>query len=359
VQLSAARRRQKWVVPARQTINVIVPDYHLGLRQSGRIVAEVLRGAGFAVDLIHGDYHDDSGNLREKKSRLMRLGRIWSRPPLLRQFMRHDANIFLERIHPEWFGLAHRQILIPNQEWFPGDKVPLLPEIDLVVCKSRHAEEIFSKIGCRTAFSSFTSPDCRRPHPEPKRREFLLLGGIWPAVSDRVIRLWNRHPEWPALTVAGQNTSERLHPPNVRLIKKYLPPEEKIVLQNTHLFHIAVTAAEGFGHKLNEAMSCGGLVIATDGAPMNELVQPDRGFLVRCERTTPKNLGTEFHYSEEELERAIGKCLRLASDEIERLAANARNWFEQNDRFFRNALPAILQNPVTGCISTGPSISAT
>ncbi len=321
---------------ARPTVNVITPHYAFGLAHSGRIVASTLRDAGFRTRFLHFD----DGRISRVRQRL-------HRSPL-RRFLRRDVNIFMEQLSPRFFDMARFQLLIPNQEWMRDDQIPFLREVDLVVCKSRHAEEIFSGLGLRTAFSSFTSRDRRLPGGGPKRREFFLMLGNRPLIAGRVIGIWARHPEWPRLTVSSLKAPEGVDLPNVRVIRDFLPEDEIVRLQNAHLFHLCITAAEGFGHKLNEAMACGAVAITTDGPPMNELIRPERGLLVKWTHTTPKSLGADYHFDETHLEQTIEQCLRLTPAEINTITANARRWFEENDRFFRGAFPQIVRNVSQG-----------
>src|SRR5690606_41449307 len=51
-----------------------------------------------------------------------------------------------------------------------------LPAIDVMLCKTRHAHEIFSRLGCDARFIGFTSEDRCDP-AVPRRREFLHLAG--------------------------------------------------------------------------------------------------------------------------------------------------------------------------------------
>jgi glycosyltransferase involved in cell wall biosynthesis len=240
------------------------------------------------------------------------------------------------------FPAARRQVLIPNQEWFLSRWEKHLRRFDAVICKTRAAEEIFSRLGCRTSFSSFTSQDRRDPNGGPKRREFLAVLGKRAGIAERLLPLWARHPEWPRLTIVGDRILATTDLPNVRLIRDYVPEDEIARMQNEHLFHLAVTAAEGFGHKHNEGLSCGAVVITTDAPPMNEIVGPDRGLLVKWNRSNPKALGTEYYFDESDLEQTVERCLKLNTDEIEAFSRRARAWFEDNDRFFREALPKIL-----------------
>src|ERR1700677_1274761 len=72
---------------------------------------------------------------------------------------RFDVNIFLAPIFPEWLPMARKNILIPNAEGFAGHLHKYLPRIDLVLAKTRLTKQVFTKLGCRTEFTSFTSED--------------------------------------------------------------------------------------------------------------------------------------------------------------------------------------------------------
>ena len=90
-----------------------------------------------------------------------------------------------------------------------------------------------------------------------------------------------RWREWSQRHERRQQFTER----NINYFAKYVDDDELRLVQNRHGVHLCPSEAEGFGHTLVEAMSCGAVVITTDGPPMNEMVTPDRGALVRYGRT--------------------------------------------------------------------------
>jgi hypothetical protein len=83
-------------------------------------------------------------------------------------------------------------------------------------------------------------------------------------------------------------------------------------------------------------MSCGAVVITTDGAPMNELVTAERGVLVRAARTEPMALATRYFVDPVDLERQVGRVLAMSADERRALGNRARQWYEtERERFAR------------------------
>jgi hypothetical protein len=312
---------------ASPSVNVISKDYAYGLRHSRALITAALESTGLRVRTLGAE---------DWRTRIGRRFHCRSRS--------RDFNVFLEEFYPTLYPMARRQILIPNQEWFPEHQVEHLKKADLVICKTRHAQQIFIDLGASTSYSSFTSRDRRQTARRPMQREFLCLSGNQVSVDGNlVLTLWARHPEWPRLTITSDGSLPRVSSPNVRQIGGFLTDDAIGRLQNEHLFHLCVSRAEGFGHKLNEGMSCGAIVIATDGPPMNELITPERGMLVRFARSEPLGLGTAFDFDEVDLEATVEKCLRLSTAEIERMSQRARSWYDENDRFFRATFPQILR----------------
>ena len=120
----------------------------------------------------------------------------------------------------------------------------------------------------------------------------------------------------------------------------YLDGAELARLQNAHRFHLCPSEAEGFGHYLVEALGVGAVVLATDAAPMNELVTPERGLLVPWTRSDRRGL-VDFHFVDAAgIEAAVERALALTADECERIGQAAREFFLDNDRRFRANLLA-------------------
>jgi glycosyltransferase involved in cell wall biosynthesis len=263
--------------------------------------------------------------------------------PLRRFYGRRRAEeciIFLERVTARWLRQAGRYVLIPNQERYPERLAPLLQRIDHIFCKSRHAQEIFAARHPSVHYLGFTSIDRALPHSQPDyTRFFHLAGGSSVKGTPTLLEVWARHPEWPVLTVVWhRREAPRTVPSNVNLITRYLPDAELQALQNACGIHLCPSLSEGWGHYIVEGMSCRAVVVATDGPPMNELVQPERGVLVPYSRSEPRKLGFDFHVDQAALERAISGLISLPLAAKENLGSAARQWFEENDRGFHRRL---------------------
>ena len=214
-----------------KNINIIARSNGVGLDSDVSLLSKALESAGYTVTFSH----------------------CRSRSWLKKWFCRapqYDANIFLERVFPVWFGAAKKNLLIPNQERFPERNVKRLEQIDHVLCKSRHAEQLFPALGASTKFISFTSKDIHLNDEIPNYRIFFHLAGRSTLKgTETILKLWEKHPEWPTLTILQhKDNAPETVPSNVRLIAEHLPFSELIKLANKHGIHLCPSLSEGWGH---------------------------------------------------------------------------------------------------------------
>ena len=314
-------------------VRVICRDNGVGLSRDLRLVAGTLRDTGRVVATVaYG------GGRLGNRMRELELGadRILRGPA--------PIQIFIERIYPRCLSAGRRNMLIPNPEWFLPEWQQWLPRFERVLCKTRHAMGIFANLGCATRYIGFTSLD-RLDSSVPRERSFFHLAGGSRAKGTQVLLdAWRRHPEWPRLTVV-QCAKGAIKGPlagNVEYLIGRMHDTALRRLQNMHAFHVCTSEVEGFGHSLMEAMSTGAVVIATDGAPMNELVRPDRGLLVRPARTETLNLAPRYLVDVAGIEAAVEQALALGDERLSTMSAAARQYYVQSDAGFRERLVAAL-----------------
>lgn len=309
------------------SINIVARTNGVGLDRDVDLIHHALSQNGFDVTISH-----------------CRGISPWAR--FLPGKRRFDANLFLERVFPRWFGSASHNLLIPNQERFPKRHLHHLKQIDQVLCKSRHAETIFSELDQATQYIGFTSSDLLDPSITPDYRSFFHLAGRSTLKgTETILELWQRHPEWPQLTlVQSKQNAPASVPDNVHLISEYIPHEEIRALLNQHGIHLCTSLSEGWGHYIVEAMSCQALVITTDAPPMNELITPERGIPVPYHRSEPRHLGTNYHVDRDQLEQQIQQVLSMPPETIAAYGQRARQWFDSNNQAFNRRLPSALRN---------------
>lgn len=304
--------------------NIIARTNGVGLDQDVDIVHNTLTNAGHQVTISH-----------------CRSIKPWSK--FLPAKPIFDANIFLERIFTRWIGTATKNYLIPNQERFPTRQIPHLKHIHKTLCKSKHAREIFST-HATAEYTGFTSNDRSLPNTEPDYQTYLHLAGRSTLKgTDTLIEVWKKHPDWPTLTIIQhQDNAPTQVPSNINLITTYLPEPELKKHLNTHGIHLCPSLSEGWGHYIVEAMSCAAVVLTTDAPPMNELVTPQRGILVPHHKTEPRHLGTNFHIDPTHLETSLTALIQAPHETKQKLATNARQWFQQNNESFPDRLLTAL-----------------
>lgn len=326
------------------TINLIARDNGFGLSRDLRLLQAALTGAGHEVSI--------SAVRRGKLRRLGYAARVNARGALRRLRGRPPAafgvNLMLEHVRAEFFPQARANVLLPNPEWFlPADRAAL-PGIDCVFAKTIYTQSIFSGLGCRVAFTGFTSED-RLDASVPRERSFFHLAGrSGTKNTEPLLALWLKHPHWPRLTVVQDRHMAHtpVTAPNIDHRIGHLSDGELRRLQNSHRFHLCPSQTEGFGHYLIEALSVGAATLTLDAAPMNELVTAERGVLVPVARTGTQYLATTNFFDDTPMQAAIERLIGMSDAECERLGAAARAWFIDNDRAF----PGRLDEAIRGLV---------
>jgi glycosyltransferase involved in cell wall biosynthesis len=311
-----------------RSVHLITDDNGRGLSRNLALLRPLLEGAGWRVTVT------GVPRLSPLRRAALAARAAFSGP-------RHDVNLFMEHVVPGWLPHARRNLLLPNQEWLREKALKHLDRFDLVLCQTRYAEGVFKTLGCRTSFVSFTSFDRRLPGAAPDARRFLHLSGHAQRGTAALIETWATHPGWPTLEIVQREPHAGPLPPNVR-VHVNLSDAALRDLQNACGNHVQPSRAEGFGHSIVEGMSCGAVVVTTDGPPMNEVVTAERGLLAAWKSSEPMRLGTAFDVDPAALAVCVERALAMDAGERTRSGAAARAWFEDNDRFFRARLLAEL-----------------
>jgi mannosyltransferase len=245
----------------------------------------------------------------------------------------HHARtiIHLERVHPGWITAGERNLLVPNQERFPRRQIGRLDRIDLILAKTHHAAEIFAALGRPTEYLGFTSQD-RHDEDVPKdwATFFHLAGGSTLKGTEGIVALWQAHPEWPRLVLVQKaDNAPKTVGANVLLLSGYLSAAELRRQQNACGIHLCPSRSEGWGHHLVEGLSVGAVLVTTDGAPMNEFVDPGCGILVPVAFSEPRHLGTCHYVDTAALERTI-EALRVMPESAKAaMGAAARRRYDE------------------------------
>ena len=167
---------------------------------------------------------------------------------------------------------------------------------------------------------------------------------------------WLDNPEFPRLTVVGdlsmslEEYARVLDAGNIELVPPPVTqPRQDTEFRNISMaqlhrlqasagVHLCPSEREGFGHYINEARAVSALVLTSDHPPMNELVTPASGVLVRGRTMSHKHtvLAPFGRLSMKLRKRSIcsgvERILRLSTEQRLRKGALARRAFVSDRR---------------------------
>ena len=326
-----------------------------GLTKDAQLLAAILGDQGMVVE-IHEVNHVSVNpkGLYEKASRwLYRRGwlRVEAWLTRIEQWLIHeDANppvdiaIHLERIFRQKLGTATTHIFIPNQEWFPPEQRRLLNLIDVIACKSQHGLAVFKQLlpvhpAIHHIGFSTLAPSVAWQEPS---YQCLHIAGQSPLKGTQaVVAVWQRHPEWPVLHLVT-DLAVTAEAANI-CCHRDLGAAAIADLRARCLIAVQPSEVEGFGHVLAEPMMAAGVVVTTDGPPMNELVQPGRGFLVSYGRQRSLRVGTCYQVDEAALEAVLERVLATPVNELRQVGEAAQRWQQAAHQQFARQLVTLVR----------------
>lgn len=327
-------------------IHLIAWNNGRGLSHDIQLLRDALQALGHTVDITPVPRKSRGLPWRAWAQRLARVGAwLTGKGP-----RRYDLGITLEHVHPAYLGLARRNALVPNPEWLSRRDRKQLHRFDAILCKTEVARDTFAAQGLPVRVIGFQSVDCLREQPSRQRTFLHLAGASRMKGTERLLDVWRRHPEWPVLHVLQSPSTARqgaAAAANLDHRVTYVDDIEDIRrLQNAHAFHVCLSEAEGWGHYIVEAMSCRAVVLATDAAPMNELVRPDRGLLVGARQSGTLNASALWEFDEAALEAAVQRAMAMDDTEVAAMGEAARSWYLANQSGFGQRLSQALRGLV-------------
>ena len=250
---------------------------------------------------------------------------------------REQVGVFIEDIRPFWLHFFSRKILVPNPEWIRPGTFRHIASMDAVWCKTSHAMSVFQDRVSNACLMGFTSRDCLITEIKKDYRSFLhIQGRSMHKGTLELLNVWSRHPEWPILTVVSRDRGLRKFAAhNIVFIFDYISDEALFTLMNASGVHVCVSTVEGFGHSINEAMSCASVVLTTDAPPMNELVSNQSGFMIEASDDHEMGFAVVQKINIADLEKNIQIVIDLPLEECKKLGVAAREAYLARDRSFR------------------------
>jgi glycosyltransferase involved in cell wall biosynthesis len=253
-----------------------------------------------------------------------------------------DINIFVQEINCHYLNYGKINWFIPNPEWYLQD-IKLLHSIDLILCRTKEVERIFSNLKQNTYFLGFTSPDHFEKKIKKKVNSYLHVAGSSEYKGTSAIKkAWLVNSKFPHLVILKQ-FDKKIKKKNITLVNRFIPEKELLKLQNSSLVHLALSETEGFGHYIMEAMSVGAVVITTDAPPMNEFIEDPR-CLVPYYKKSSEKLATKYFVNAQDIEDNIRSLQRISLADLEKMGAlNRKRYLDLTKKFNHNLKNLIEQ----------------
>jgi len=193
-----------------------------------------------------------------------------------------EVNFFVEVVNPSLMPYASKNIWIPNLEWTYKTWEPYAKMMDEVWVKTHEAEKILQEWGVTAKYVGWTSIDKVFPEKKNYYKAIVPAGkNIWRNPRP-VIQAYMRiakmdkylYKSLPELHVVCQQQMGQ-SPDEDKIIfhSEPLPEKEYDELLQECGLCICTSAAEGFGHAVNEAMSVGCNLILSPIDAFRELAE--------------------------------------------------------------------------------------
>jgi hypothetical protein len=199
-----------------------------------------------------------------------------------------ELNIFIEVMNPSLISYAQKNIWIPNLEWTYKTWIPYCKLMDEIWTKTSEATTIFKMLceGTSTKVHNICWSSIAKSLAEKKNysKAIVLVGKnifrnpkqlfkAYQEIKEKDSSLYKKLPE---LYVPYNPQYVTLFCPDslndkITLLSKHLSDKEYDDLLNECGLAICLSAAEGFGHAVNEAMSSGCNLLLSNIQPFQEL----------------------------------------------------------------------------------------
>lgn len=271
-----------------------------------------------------------------------------------------EVNVFIEVINPSLFMYASKNIWIPNPEWTYKDWKPYLSMVDEVWVKTQEGMKLLEG---NKFYTGWTSIDKTMPEVKHFNKAIVPTGkNIWRnprPIIQTYMGIQKQKPELfaklPELHIVHSPDAVLLPPLPESLTSKIILHSEVMseesydaLLKECGLC-ICMSAAEGFGHAVNEAMSAGCILMLSPIDPFEELAPKDSLWVSELKRTPhPQCLGNLYDVDLRSLAETLEQYTNLSDYERTRMSQASRDLYESRHSDFVQRFKGVLTQSLTG-----------
>jgi hypothetical protein len=271
-----------------------------------------------------------------------------------------EVNFFIEVINPSLFVYAAKNIWVPNQEWTYATWEPYSKMIDEIWVKTKEAEELFLKWTPNVKYIGWTSIDKGYETNKDPMKGIVPVGkNIWrnpKPILQTYMRILSQKPDvfpkLPHLTIVRDPERVAVEIPEELKtkidVKAVIPEEEFKELLHTSALVVCTSAAEGFGHAVNEAMSAGCIPILSPIQPFREMVKNALWVSNVKVMAHPQCLGVLEDVDVDSLADAFVDYTKLSADDRRSIMMDSRESYEDRHETFVRGTLSRLDKLFTG-----------
>lgn len=301
---------------------------------------------------------------------------IFRIPYVFPQCQEADVNIFLEVVNPSLFAYARRNIWIPNQEWTYKTWIPYMNMFDEIWVKTTEARECFNKasnykanvkyIGWSSIDKGWNPATVKKNYskaivpvgknifrnPKPIFQAYMRLKASEPSIYSKLPVLYVIYSPAHINVYSPPEISDK-----VILRGEVLPQDEYDELLKECGLCICLSAAEGFGHAVVEAMSVGCNLLLSPIKPFTEdiigQIQPGVYYgEVAVTVEQPEHIGCLVDTSVTSIIEMLTEYIDVSIKTKQENSTFIRDLYEHNHRTWVDRMKTILP------LSLDPSLPA-
>ena len=274
-----------------------------------------------------------------------------------------EVNFFVEVINPALFCFASKNIWVPNPEWTYKSWEPYARMVDEIWVKTHEAEKLFENWDCKVRYIGWTSIDKVMPERKNFHKAIVPVGkNLWRnprPIIQVYLHIQKTNPtfykELPELHIVHDPNHIQLPPIPDQLTSKIILHSEVMsekaydeLLQECGLC-VVMSAAEGFGHAVNEAMSTGCVLMLSPIDPFIEIAPKNSFWVSEMKKTPhPNCLGDLYDIQPESLLEAF-ECYGAYNFNIrKKMSQDSRDLYEKRHQEFIARITDIMKDSLSG-----------